>query len=150
MTNSPSLSPSSTVPSESPTANPSKVPTSTLPTKVPSVSPTSDSPTRCPLSSSPSVGPSISPSSYPTTEEPTKFPTPRCEDDDEAAIAFTAPFGFIITGCSDPKLQVHCGQPAIAAFCPRSCDLCPKDCTVLADDDVNMVMIAASVGYTIS
>eukprot|EP00492_Amphilonche_elongata_P001588 TRINITY_DN19_c0_g1_i5.p1 TRINITY_DN19_c0_g1~~TRINITY_DN19_c0_g1_i5.p1 ORF type:complete len:931 (+),score=175.89 TRINITY_DN19_c0_g1_i5:289-2793(+) len=150
MTNSPSLSPSSTVPSESPTANPSKVPTSTLPTKVPSVSPSSDSPSRGPVSSSPSVAPSLSPSSYPTTDEPTKFPTPLCEDDDEAAIAFTAPFGLSIQGCSDSKLHVHCGQPTIAVLCPESCNLCPKDCTVLADDDQNMILIAANVGYTIS
>eukprot|EP00756_Hemistasia_phaeocysticola_P066930 Hpha_TRINITY_DN9596_c0_g1::TRINITY_DN9596_c0_g1_i1::g.115027::m.115027 len=73
-TRSPSVPPTTSVPSKAPTRSPSLPPTTSVPSLSPTTSPTTSAPTRSPTTA-PTTAPTISPSVPPTTSVPSVSPT---------------------------------------------------------------------------
>jgi hypothetical protein len=81
--------------------------------------------------------------------EPSPEPTPvPCADNDAKIIQLASGAGVMVSGCADVKS--FCEHPTYGSVvqetCPPSCGLC----TLCADDDAKIVMLASSVGLTIS
>jgi hypothetical protein len=83
------------------------------------------------------------------TSQPSPEPTPvPCADNDAKIIQLASGAGVMVSGCADVKS--FCEHPTYGSVvqetCPPSCGLC----TLCADDDAKIVMLASSVGLTIS